>query len=95
MGDERTMTWIERTIKEQSEQDPEFRAEYEAEAAILALVRARQAANLTQDDVAKALHVSQPYIAQIERGTRPANLMLMVRYAQAVGAKIEVTSRAA
>ena len=89
------MTWIDRFIEEQSAKDPEFKAEYEAEAALLALVRARQASNMTQEDVAKALHVSQPYIAQIERGTRPANLKLVVRYAQAVGAKIEVTSRAA
>jgi DNA-binding XRE family transcriptional regulator len=89
------MTWIERFIDEQSAKDPEFKAEYEAEATLLALVRARQAASLTQEDVAKALHVSQPYIAQIERGTRPASLMLVVRYAHAVGAKLEVTGRAA
>ncbi len=89
------MTWIDRFIEEHSAKDPEFKAEYEVEAALLALVRARQASKLTQEDVAKALHVSQPYIAQIERGTRPASLMLMIRYAHAVGAKIEVSTVAA
>ena len=87
------MSWAQRYVEKRSATDPEFKAEYEAEAALLALVRARQASKLTQEDVAKALHVSQPYIAQIERGTRPASLMLMVRYAHAVGARIEVSTK--
>ena len=82
-------------MEKRSAEDPEFKAEHEAETALLALIRARQEAKLTQEDVAKALHVSQPYIAQIGRGTRPANLMLMVRYAHAVRMRIEITSRAA
>ena len=52
------MTWIDRFIEEQSAKDPEFKAGYEAQAALLALVRARQASKLTQEDVARALHVS-------------------------------------
>ena len=87
------MSWIDGYIEKRSAEDPEFKAEYEAEAALLALVRARQASKLTQEDVARALHVSQPYIAQIERGMRPASLTLMVRYAHAVGATIQVTGR--
>ncbi len=80
-------------IKDRSERDPEFKAEYEAESALLSLVRARELANLTQSDVAKALHVSQPYIAQIERGTRKPGYLLLFRYANAVGAEIHVTPR--
>ena len=56
---------LERHIAMECDRSPEFKAAYEAEAALLALVRARQTANLTQKDVAEALHVSQPYIAQL------------------------------
>lgn len=84
------MTWIERFAEEQSAASPEFKAAYEEEAALLALVRARNAAELSQKDVADALHVSQPYIAQVERGSKPMSLSLMVRYAQVVGVSIKV-----
>ena len=83
---------LEKYIAERSERDPEFKAAYEAEAALLALVRARQTANMTQKDVADALHVSQPYIAQIERGSRKPGYLLLFRYANAVGASIRVAS---
>jgi transcriptional regulator with XRE-family HTH domain len=53
-------------------------------------VRARNAADLSQKDVAEALHVSQPYIAAVERGAKPMSLSLMVRYANAVGASVEI-----
>lgn len=79
------MSWVKEYTEERSARDPEFKAAVEAEAAILALVRARKAAGPTQEDVARALHVSQPYVAQIERGTRPANFMLVVRYATRSG----------
>lgn len=81
---------LERHIADECENSPEFRAAFEAEAAMLALVRARQNAKLTQRDVAEALHVSQPYIAQIENGSRKPSYMLLFRYANAVGAKIQV-----
>jgi transcriptional regulator with XRE-family HTH domain len=48
---------------------------------------------LTQQKLATALHVSQPYIAQIERGSKPMSLSFMVRYANAVGATIQITPR--
>jgi DNA-binding XRE family transcriptional regulator len=83
---------LKRYIADRSERDPEFKAEYEAEAAMLALVRARQAAQLTQQDVAEALHVSQPYIAQIERGTRTPGYLFLFKYAGVVGATIQIES---
>jgi len=79
-------------VREQCAVSPEFRAVYEEETTLLALIRARNAADLSQKDVAEALHVSQPYIAQVERGSRPMSLSLMVRYANAVGASIQVVS---
>ena len=81
---------LDRYVAERCERDPEFKAAFEAESALLALVRARQMAKLTQKDVADALHVSQPYIAQIENGTRKPGYLLLFRYAGVVGAKISV-----
>lgn len=85
------LTWIERYAAERSVIDPVFRAGYEEEAAVLALVRARNEAKMTQKELAEALKVSQPYIAQIERGTKPMSLSLMLRYAQAVGLTLRLT----
>ena len=67
------MTWIKQYAEKRSAKDPKFKAAYEEEAALLALV------------------VSQPYIAQIERGSKPISLSFMVRYANAVGATIQIT----
>lgn len=84
---------LDRHIALECERSPEFKAAYEAESALLALVRARQMAKLTQKDVADALHVSQPYIAQIENGSRKPGYLLLFRYANAVGASIQIAPR--
>lgn len=84
------MTWTERFAKDQCETDPNFKAVFEAENALMALIRARHSANLTQQNVADALHVSQSHIAQIEGGTRTPGYLLLFRYASVVGAHIEV-----
>lgn len=81
---------LDRYVEERSERDPEFKAAYEAEAALVALVHARQTANLTQKEMAEALHVSQPTIGQIENGSRKPGYLLLFRYANAVGATIQV-----
>jgi DNA-binding XRE family transcriptional regulator len=81
---------LDRYIAVRSERDSEFKATYEAEKALLELVRARQHANLTQKEVAEALNVSQPYIAQIENGSRKPGYLLLFRYAAVVGANIRV-----
>jgi DNA-binding XRE family transcriptional regulator len=86
------MSFIKEYIKEQSA-DPEFRAEYEAEALRLALVGAREAAGLSQRDLAERLGVSQPRIAQVERGSKPMSATFMVRYAAAVNARLQVLTR--
>ncbi|MDE3200593.1 MAG: helix-turn-helix transcriptional regulator [Acidobacteriota bacterium] len=86
------MTWIQKYAEKRSAKDAEFKARYDEEQAILGLVRARQQANLTQQNVAHALNVSQPYIAQIERGSKPISLSFMVRYANAVGASVQIAA---
>jgi len=83
---------LDRHIKDRCNESPEFKAAYEAERALLELVRARQNAKLTQQEVAAALNVSQPYIAQIENGTRKPGYMLLFRYANVVGARITIAS---
>jgi DNA-binding XRE family transcriptional regulator len=70
--------------------DPEFRAIYEEEAAKkelwLQLVEARQAAGLTQQEVARRLGVSQAQVARIEkRGYDAYTLRTLQRYIEALG----------
>jgi DNA-binding XRE family transcriptional regulator len=91
--EKKELTWIEKYAEERSARDPEFKVGYEEECALLALVRARNKADLTQQQVADALHVSQPYIAQIERGSKPLSASMMFRYANAVGVKIQITQQ--
>jgi DNA-binding XRE family transcriptional regulator len=88
------MTWIKRYAENRSAKDAKFKAAYEEEQALLGLVRARQQANLTQQNIADTLKVSQPYIAQIERGSKPISLSFMVRYANAVGASVQIAPKA-
>jgi DNA-binding XRE family transcriptional regulator len=89
-----SMTWIKRYAEKRSGKDAKFKAVYEEEQALLGLVRARQQANLTQQDLATTLKVSQPYIAQIERGSKPLSLSFLVRYANAVGASVQIAPQA-
>lgn len=70
--------------------DPEFKAAYEAEMALMDLVRARKAMGLSQTDMADRLHVSQPYLAQIEGMTKKLNAGLMFRYAAELGLSLKV-----
>ncbi len=70
--------------------DPEFRAVYEEEATKselwLQLVEARQAAGLTQAELAARLGVSQAQVARIEkRGYDAYTLTTLRRYVDALG----------
>lgn len=70
--------------------DPEYQAVYEEEAAKselwIQLVEARQAAGLTQAELAKRLGVSQAQVARIEkRGYDAYTLNTLRRYVQALG----------
>jgi DNA-binding XRE family transcriptional regulator len=76
--------------------DPEFRAVYEEEAAKKELwlqrVEARQAAGLTQAELAERLGVSQAQVARIEkRGYDAYTLTTLRRYVQALGEDFSVT----
>src|SRR5437016_2816520 len=76
--------------------DPEFQEIYTEEAAKkelwLQLVEARQAAGLTQAQLAKRLGVSQAQVARIEKqGYDSYTLNTLRRYVQALGRTLEVT----
>src|SRR4051794_10587433 len=71
--------------------DPEFRRAYEEEAGKkelwLQLVEARQAAGLTQVELAQRLGVSQAQVARVEkRGYDAYTLTTLRRYVEALGA---------
>jgi HTH-type transcriptional regulator/antitoxin HipB len=79
-----------RRWREQLRTDPEYQALYDEEAAEselwLQLVEARQAAGLTQAELAKRLGVSQAQVARIEkRGYDAYTLTTLRRYIQALG----------
>lgn len=92
-GEESYKRWRERL-----QADPEYQAIYEEEAAKselwLQLVEARQAAGLTQAEVAKRLGVSQAQVARIEkRGYDAYTLNTLRRYVQALGEGFELQVR--
>jgi DNA-binding XRE family transcriptional regulator len=75
--------------------DPRLRASYEEEAAKkdlwLQLVEARQAAGLTQAEVARRLGVSQAQVARIEkRGYDAYTLNTLRRYVRALGGRFRL-----
>src|SRR5436190_23991929 len=81
-----------RRWKEELLANPEYRATYEEEAAKsdlwLQLVEARQAAGLTQAQLAERLGVSQPQVARVEkRGYDAYTLNSLRRYVRALALK--------
>jgi DNA-binding XRE family transcriptional regulator len=74
--------------------DPEFLAEYErigpAMALAFALGEARQAAGLTQTEVARRIGTSQAAVARLESGVGNPNWETLERYAKAVGRRLAV-----
>ncbi len=87
--------WRERLLA-----DPESRRLYEEEAAKgelwLQLVEARQAAGLTQAELAKRIGVSQAQVARIEkRGYDAYTLNTLRRYVQALGDQFSLEVRVA
>jgi DNA-binding XRE family transcriptional regulator len=85
-GEESYRRWVAKL-----EADPQFQKVYEEEAAKselwLQLVEARQAAGLTQRQLAKRLGVSQAQVARLEkRGYEDYTLNSLRRYVEALGA---------
>ena len=73
-----------------SQVDSDFLAAYEVERLVLDLIRCRIEKGLIQTDMAERLHVSQPYLAQIERRTKKLSLDLLFRYAAELGLSLRI-----
>jgi HTH-type transcriptional regulator / antitoxin HipB len=83
---------IKRYIKNRAERDPEFAENYEvgyADFKIGVILRqAREAAGLTQEEVAQKLQTKKSAISRIENHADDVRLSTIQRYAEAVGAKL-------
>lgn len=76
-------------IKEEAFKNPQVLAAYDAieirEAMLAQLKSARQALNLTQEDIAIKTGMKKQNISRMENGVVSPNLETVARYAQAVG----------
>jgi len=81
-------------LKKRLLQNAEVRRGYEEAAnefaLSAALLEARAKAKMSQADVAQKLNTSQPAIARLESGRIYPSLRTLRRYAQAVGAEVEI-----
>lgn len=81
-------------VKKELLSDEGFRREYEAleEEFSLAgqLIEARTKANLTQAQVARLMGTTQSVVARLESGHPLPSLRSLMRYASAVGSKVEI-----
>jgi len=88
------MSDVKRYIHNRAERDPEFAANYEvgyADFKIGVILRqAREAAGLTQDEVAKRLQTKKSAISRIENHADDVRLSTIRRYAEAVGANLQI-----
>ena len=88
------MSDTERYIEERSERDTEFAENFEVgytDFKIGVLLRqAREAAGLTQEEVAKRLKTQKSAISRIENHANDVRLSTLRRYADAVGADLHI-----
>jgi ribosome-binding protein aMBF1 (putative translation factor) len=75
--------------------DPVFVAEYEALeeefALATAMIRARNAADMTQEDVAKAMGTTQAVVARLESGRSMPSTRTLQRFAKATGSRLRIS----
>jgi ribosome-binding protein aMBF1 (putative translation factor) len=74
--------------------DPEVRAEYDRLGPIFAvvgeMVEARQAAGLTQAEIAHRMGTSQSVIARLENARHMPTFDMVARYAAAIGRRLDI-----
>ncbi len=93
----RSTEW-HKTLKKDVLSDPEARAEYEAFKLQLELAdqlkHERKKAHLTQENVAEQMATQKPVVARLEaaggRGRHSPSLKTLVKYATAVGCRLQV-----
>jgi len=88
------MSDLERYIQERTEHDVEFAENFEegyADFKIGVILRqAREAAGLTQEEVARRLQTKKSAISRIENHANDVRLSTLRRYAEAVGANLQI-----
>jgi len=88
------MSDLKEYVKKRTERDPEFAENYEvgyADFRIGVILRqAREAAGLTQDEVAKRLQTNKSAISRIENHADDVRLSTIQKYAEAVGANLQI-----
>lgn len=79
----------------QWDKDPEFRTAYDAleeEFALAgALIKARADADMTQEQVARAMGTTQAAIARLESGRGSTTTRTLERYAKATGMRLRIS----
>ena len=79
----------------QWDQEPEFRAAYDALdeefAWTNALTKARADADMTQEEVARAMGTTQAAIARLESGRSSTTTRTLERYAKATGKRLRIS----
>lgn len=77
------------------EMEPAYQAAYDALeeefALAAALIAARGGANISQDEIAKRMHTSQPAVARLESGHGNPSVNTLRRYAQATGTRLRIS----
>jgi DNA-binding XRE family transcriptional regulator len=88
------MSDVQRYIDRRGEQDPEFAAGFESGYATfrigVVLRQAREAAGLTQDQVAQRLHTTKSAVSRVENHAEDVRLSTLRKYAEAVGARLQI-----
>jgi DNA-binding XRE family transcriptional regulator len=88
------MSDVERYIEKRSREDKEFAADFEVgytDFKIGVILRqAREAAGLTQEEVARRLHTQKSAISRIENHADDVRLSTLRRYAEAVGTNLHI-----
>ena len=88
------MSDVKRYVQQRVERDPEFAKNYDvgyADFKIGVILRqAREAAGLTQDEVAQKLQTKKSAISRIENHADDVRLSTIRRYAEAVGANLQI-----
>lgn len=86
--------WLEDIMNERALVDPAYAAMRKEAAQQAILVQARRESGLTQAQVAEAMGVKQPRIAEIERHPSRVSFGVLSRYAEVVGKRIVFESAA-
>jgi HTH-type transcriptional regulator/antitoxin HipB len=88
------MSDVRKYIRDRAERDPDFAENYDvgyADFKIGVILRqAREAAGLTQDEVARRLNTKKSAISRIENHADDVRLSTLRRYADAVGANLQI-----